>query len=445
MKYKGFFRPLLAIAFALSLTCLFSQDRNVMYVHGLGENATTWDIYDALFDAERQHDGRSPNFVDGAGVAAMATSVSGGVITGFPGSSGPSTLNIGIGHSMGGLGIREVDRTRTGNTQRFGALVTVGSPNNGAQIINSVRDGSVTDAMEDACEKLSAGPLSEIPGMLGVFVSGVGNDVICSILADELLDGLITNAVAGPSEDDMVVGSPFLGTLNGAAPNVPAISIWGNENSPVHWRLLSSFDTDNANDTKYVEIANLMRNIYNGFYILHLSKAIVGGFLGFINPAIWAAAAVHAWQASQWHKGKKWFDNSESIWNGLTGCVATEMDITITYTTSAYWSFCSCFSTGSQDWIDCVDFHCPNGISNCLEEVSYTQTIIVNDKSDGLLCDQTQLIGGLASGDVYEAKGVNHNEETNTTNGTTDDGSDVIGDTFRAIWDRNDIFGIPPR
>jgi len=416
-----------------------------MYVHGLGENAGTWDTYDALFDAERQHDGRSPGFTDGSGVAAMATSVSTGTNTSFPSSSGPNTLNIGIGHSMGGLAVREVDRTRTGTIQRFGAMVTVGSPNNGAQIINSIRDGSVTDAMEDACEKLSAGPLSEIPGMVGVFVSGVGNDVICSILSDELLDGIFTNAVAGPSEDDMVVGSPFLTTLNGSAPNVPAISIWGNENSPVHWRVLSSLDTDNASDTKYVEIANLMRNVYNGFYIFHLSKAIVGGFLGFWNPAAWAAAALNAWQAAQWHKGKKWFDRSEGTWNGLTGCTATEMDITITYTTSAYWSFCSCFFTGTAEWQNCVNAYCPNGISNCLQEVSYNQTVIVNDKSDGLLCDQTQLIGGLTGGDIYEARGVNHSEETNTTNGTTDDGSDVIGDTFRLIWNRDDIFGIPPR
>jgi hypothetical protein len=172
MKNMRFYRPLLAIVFALSLTNVFSQDRNVMYVHGRGGDASKWDIYDALFDAERQHDGRSPGFTNGSGVPTMATSVSGGVITNFPGSSGPNTLNIGIGHSMGGLAVREVDRTRTGPYQRFGAMVTVGTPNNGAQIINSIRSGDVTDATENACEKLSAGPLSEIPGIAGVFVSG---------------------------------------------------------------------------------------------------------------------------------------------------------------------------------------------------------------------------------------------------------------------------------
>jgi hypothetical protein len=275
---------------------------------------------------------------------------------------------------------------------------------------------------------------------------GVGNDIICSILSDELLDGIFTNAGSGPSEDDMAVGSPFLTTLNANAPTVPTISIWGNENSPVHWRLLSSFSTDNSNDTKYVEIANLMRNIYNGFYISHLTQAIVGGIFGFWNPAAWAAAVLNGWQAAQWHKGKKWFDRSEGIWNGLTGCTATEMGITITYTTSAYWSFCSSFSTGSEEWQECVDFNCPNGIANCLEEVTYTQTVIVNDKSDGLLCDQTQLVGGLASGNIYEARGVNHSEETNTTNGTTDDGSDEMRKVFNSIWNRSDIFfHIDPR
>ncbi len=443
MKIKTIIiKSLLLFGITISWLLASAQDRPVIWVHGLGEDGTTWDIYDNLFDAERQIDGRSRPYNDGSGVAAFATSVSGGITTDFPGTSGTNTTNIGIGHSLGGLAVRELDRTRTGTTRRLGGLITIGTPNDGAPIVASIRNGDVTDVMNDACERLSAGPFTAIP-YVGVVVQGVSNNIICNILANEVLDGIFQNQATGPSFDDVVEGSGLLTTLNGSAPNIPAISIRGNENSPVHWRLLSSFDTGNSDDTKYVEIANLMRNIYNGFYIYHLSAAVVGGIFGFINPAAWIAAAIHAWKASQWHKGKKWFDQSESIWNGLIGCTGGFQDVTVSYTTQVV--NCNCFGyTGSQPWIDCVMNMCGGSLNGCWQTVTYTTSIAVNNSSDGLFCDQTQLINGLPSGNYYEAKGVNHMEETNTTNGTTNSGNDEVADKFRGIFgDRTDIFFIP--
>ncbi|TAK36738.1 MAG: alpha/beta hydrolase [Saprospiraceae bacterium] len=444
MKIKTtFIKSFLLFSLAISWVHAPAQDRPVIWVHGLGENGTTWNIYDNLFDAERQIDGRSRAYNDGSGVATFATGVNDGITNDFPGTSGPGTTNIGIGHSLGGLAIRELDRTRTGNNRRLGGLITIGTPNDGAPIVNSIQNGNVTNAMNNACERLSAGPFSEIP-YVPVIVKAVSNNIICNILSNNLLDGIFQAQAAGPSPADAALGSPFLTTLNSAGPNIPAISIRGNENSPVHWRLLSSFDTDNEDDTKYVEIANLMRNIYNGFYIYHLSGAVVGGVFGFINPVAWVVAAIHAWKATQWHKGKKWFDQSESIWNGLIGCTGGFQDVTVTYTTQVV--NCNCFGyTGSQPWIDCVMNLCGGSLNGCWQTVTYTTSIAVNNSSDGLFCDQTQLINGLPGGNYFEAKGVNHMEETNTTNGTTNNGNDEVGDKFRAIWNRTDVFKILPR
>ena len=238
MKIKTIFiESLMLICMAITLASVSAQNRPVIWVHGLGEDGTTWDIYDNLFDAERQIDGRSREYNDGAGVAAFANAVNNGITTDFPGTSGPGCINIGVGHSLGGLAIRELDRTRTGNNRRLGGLITIGTPNDGAPIVNSIQNGDVTDVMNDACERLSAGPFSEIP-YVPVVVQGVSNNIICNILSNNLLDGIFQTQAAGPSPADAAVGSPFLTTLNSSSPNIPAISIRGNENSPV---LLCSF------------------------------------------------------------------------------------------------------------------------------------------------------------------------------------------------------------
>ena len=48
---------LLGLSFVLS-----AQDRNVLWLHGLGEDGTTWNTYEAIFDAARQVNGESPGY-----------------------------------------------------------------------------------------------------------------------------------------------------------------------------------------------------------------------------------------------------------------------------------------------------------------------------------------------------------------------------------------------
>ncbi|MGB4847718.1 MAG: hypothetical protein WBP41_07340 [Saprospiraceae bacterium] len=430
------------VTFIFTCMTFYAQDRPVAWVHGLGEDETTWDIYDNLFHMERQMIGSSRDYSTSFGVASFATAVSSEILSVFPNTSGPATQNIGIGHSLGGLAIRELDRTRTESNRRLGGLITIGTPNDGATIVTSIRNGDVTRASQDACERLAAGPLSEVP-FVGVIVQSISNDVLCDMLANDVLDGLFQDQATGLSINDVVIGSDLLTKLNSNPPNIPAISIRGNENSPVHWRILSSFDTDNEDDQKFVEIAGLMRSIYNGFYTYHLSRSIVTGILGFFNPLLWIKTVHNAWQATQWHRGKKWFDQSESIWNGLIGCTGDEQEVTVTQITGVD---CDCFGyTASPAWLECLNELCNGNINECWHTVTYTTNIIVNNSSDGLFCDQTQLIDGLPPDNYYEAKGVNHSEETNTTHGTTDDGSDVVKITFGEIWERIDVFGIPTR
>jgi len=104
------------------------------------------------------------------------------------------------------------------------------------------------------------------------------------------------------------------------------------------------------------------------------------------------------------------------------------------------------FSTGSPEWVDCVFDMCAGDLSTCAEEVTFNYHIFTGQKFDGLLCGATQIGDGITSNFYYEAKRVNHSEETNTTTGTTLDGNDEMRNVFNLIWNReNDFYFTPIR
>ncbi|MEO6132528.1 MAG: hypothetical protein ABIQ02_11815 [Saprospiraceae bacterium] len=90
---------------------------------------------------------------------------------------------------------------------------------------------------------------------------------------------------------------------------------------------------------------------------------------------------------------------------------------------------------------------CDGNLGNCVEEVTLESTIYTGKKSDGLLCGATQIGDGIDENHRYEAMGVNHAEETNSSTGTTLNGNDEMQRIFNLLWDRplNDFFKTPKR
>lgn len=397
---------------------LLSQSpRRVSWLHGLGENSTSWNYMESIFESERNIFGSSPGYNDEDGISAAALDAKSFI--------GNDSNGIVIGHSMGGNVARAIDIDDPGI---MGGIITVGTPNDGAFISNSLINGSVENAVEDACEDLLAGPLSEIP-ILSLVVNNLLADFVCGVLYELIVEPKLGSNI-NQSAVDLAVGSP---ALPGATSGIPTISIWGNERSPVHWRLLSSLESNNANDTEWIENAEDFREVYNSFYQGHLAASIISGVFGFFSPWSWGVSGREAYVASQWRRGVNWFDGSEGIWNELIDCGGTrEEEVSITYDFAPYWSFCSCFSTGSEDWVECVENYCPNGIENCIQEISYTILVPVNKASDGFICKDSQI--GSVQIDEYEAKDANHSEELVHSN---------IRARIDDIFDRTDFFGTP--
>jgi triacylglycerol esterase/lipase EstA (alpha/beta hydrolase family) len=411
----------LSITFTFSLLNVIAQDRNVAWIHGLDGNANSWKHYNQIFDKERNLNSLRTTYNTDNGITYSTNKVIGSMNTRYKdnakGANNPR--NLGIGHSMGGLMLRDADRITANGTKKFGGYITVASPNYGAPIANSLLNGSVQNAAENACNKLTDGPLSQLIPVPFNFLSDLSTDVLCNIFID---NDLIQSFQGSPvTNKDLRVGSPTIDAINDYDTNLPRISIWAEENSPVHWRMLSSQMF--GNDTDLVKIAKSVRAVYDGFYIYNKSKAVVSGVLGFFNPYIWGFTALYGYRATQWKKGRNWIDDSENIWSSLIKTTRREKQ--------TYWALTSVFGgvwTGD------------NTIGSLgLSWKQHTRFISVNYPSDGLLPQYTQELQDIPIGNRYKVQGANHTEVRNMT--TDGNGVDETKDVFDDIFDREDWFG----
>ena len=86
------------------------------------------------------------------------------------------------------------------------------------------------------------------------------------------------------------------------------------------------------------------------------------------------------------------------------------------------------------------------GVAGCTyERRELVRSVTVNTSSDGFVCEGTQLFDPFEEANIYEAEGVNHSDETNTTDRQTRRGNDEMAETFREIYNRDDVFGIIER
>lgn len=411
--------------------------RNVVWVHGLGDNASAWQHYNQIFDNERAEftnaSSLRTSYYTGAGINYAAYQVINSVnYNSYYSSTGTThdSRNIGIGHSMGGLMIRDVDRLNGNGNKNFGGYVTVATPNYGAPIANSLLDGSVANAATDACQKITAGPVAELlPLPLAIAGNLYTNDLCDSFVDNQLISSL---QGAPTSISDLRVGSPTINAINNYTdnvnPNVPRISIWAEENSPVHWRLLSS--DLYGNDQQFVDLVASARGVYQTKYIIHLTTSIACGVGGFWNPACWVMSANHGYKAAQWKKGRNWIDDSENIWSALIKTTRREQhqfweevfipdpdyDECITYLDEEYpWPY------------DCGTF----------EYQWVTHWVSVNYPSDGFLPQYTQELQGIPLDNRYKVEGANHLEVLDMSASSQ---GDVTKQRLDEIFNRPDWF-----
>ncbi len=201
--------------------------------------------------------------------------------------------NIIIGHSQGGIISRWADyiydktEEQIGSSdRRFGGVVTFGSANGGAQIINNKDD--LQQFLNESCEELSAGFISEVAVNLAnqiettinqslildlfinedeiadqlLTVSNVSIGFFCNVL-DDVLRGLVLEDLDTPLSEEYAVGTPQIDDQLNAydSPTIPKVAFYGTEvPDEMIWRSFYYF-TNNPNTADYFSAINDDRGV----------------------------------------------------------------------------------------------------------------------------------------------------------------------------------------
>lgn len=362
-------------------------DRTPIYVHGLGDNSSQWAGWQTLFSQERRISTGSNNSYN---------SING--ISNFAGQVPNVTYNntIFFGHSTGGVVARHIEQTRS---NPFGGIITAGAPMDGARISNSLNSGQTANFIVDGSDKVLRGPIRQL-GLAAAIVYAVAGHKLKSVAEDKVNDVLVRSQVSTTS-NDLAEGSAYMN--NGYRNNytaMPKIHIYGNENSPVLWRIASTaFFQNFGSYVDFVDVTQQANSVYTANKWANIAAGVASVF----------GAPYYFWVADGWADGANWLnDGSERGWNDLIGS-SIPASITTSAQSMDYNSFNQCMSNYSPATYDQYR-QCQQ---QSLYTVYYTSYSPVNSLSDGFIKapSQTGFYSAWSNGATrIEALGVNHLE-----------------------------------
>ena len=259
---------ILLIGTVMSFTAS-AQDRNVIWQHGLIGSDEFWRDYAADFARERRMVSTNRTIGSLTGVPVMANDIRNATL----GAAGART--IGIGHSMGGVALREIQaRTAPGHV---GGIITVGSSLNGAQIANTVGNGQLRAFISDGVNELTKGPARQLFAASYIIARAqtrtfTGRQLQEVLLNEIGLDNLVLAAATNNTVVDFTTTGNYMNQARQYNVTIPRVSIYGTEASPVHYRMASSFI--GFRDTFFPDIFRAARGVYNAYYIKNLVSSI---------------------------------------------------------------------------------------------------------------------------------------------------------------------------
>lgn len=406
------------ILFAIMIfvvTTAYGQERNILWAHGLNSNGDFWN--DEYARAQRDYRIRSTgfSFPTNEGVIPYTNRI----MNASQGIRGAQS--IGIGHSLGGVAMREIDRQ---DPNMFGGYITFGAPLDGARIANGVIQGTpINQFIIQSVDNLRRGPIESSTrskwdqfrdSVTDVFNGGKGiaSMLIRSFASRPILD--ITNDLTegfqqsisdiynpnDPSVRDLAENSNYMNSVRSYNSILPKLKVYGEINSPSHLRLFLSTITFDTNFT------NLLMGSYNGVASAY-KLAGDGISIGFWPLCGSSCRDRQRRQREAWYIGNDYLVRGwEVSWNRLIGASVLE-----SYTVTEPVYVCDGLHplalepyTGS----DCYDLYC----DDCRWEYrNVTYQRWVNQSSDGLIKKSSQ-VGELSNwgGNEVRLSGVNHLE-----------------------------------
>ena len=242
-------KKIIYILLSLTFTTAIAQDRNTFWAHGLGDDKDFWNQQRTNANRDYRISTTANNYDTDEGVQGYADRLRGGSST----IRGNQT--IAIGHSLGGVAIREANRDDNG---LYGGMITLGSPLDGARIANEARSGGAKRFVEQSIAILSKGPnASEQRSAWQKFTDTVGDllswngkriasgairtfgskrilealDDMSSRFEREMLKSFDPDNV---TVHDLSENSEYMREVRDFRSPQPKIIAWGSEDSPVH-------------------------------------------------------------------------------------------------------------------------------------------------------------------------------------------------------------------
>lgn len=412
----------------------FAQ-RNFVMVHGLGGGLRSQAPYANLFATRRDANGNATvnpiNFEHNSadGIVAAATDATTKTIGLSSGRSAAARSNdIGIGHSMGGLTVREMDRqaVNTNQPKMFGGFIITGPPIHGSRLPTSFQDGSVGVFFHGLCKEVVADPLFSLGGLLSNWFGNILNFLydwdseICDLLfklvqKSETFKGFQTQSINDFSINANYLDNPTTG-INSFTSTTHKVCFQGNENGPVHWRLFSSFMKTPNDGTLHngdhdqigVNFMNTVENIELFTGIAASSMAI--GCL--FDPATWEYVYPLGKIGYEFFDGYTWLQQSESQFNTMIGAFGSFQELQEINIFDCYGERASLESRYQNGQITMIQYW--SGVSalyqnpNCSRNVRIPVTVPLNGESDGVVPLKSQRLEGAAANVIVE--GVNHFE-----------------------------------
>jgi hypothetical protein len=236
-------------------------------------------------------------------------------------------MGIAIGSSQGGIVLRSLDMenqykdplsTPRPSGQLFGGIVTFGTPNKGAMILNNAQ--KIIDLGNEGFRELAAGPLRILKvSQVVTEVFGVKTYSKIEERVQALLEDTRKKRIK-PISNDYKVGAPYITQLDGYNSQLYKVAFYGVETSGKElFKELSSltvqepnsFDFFEANDDTKVERA--MENI----------KGVYQDMVTFHKVAAWLSGPLliyhHVKQRNRYQRGVDWINTVNDKWLHIIG------------------------------------------------------------------------------------------------------------------------------
>jgi hypothetical protein len=402
---------------------LFSQDRQVYWVHGMGGNKNSLKTHDDYFTPKYKITSTKPGIETTSGIYGSAEKLKPLIL------ANAASNNIIICHSMGGVNMRALYELKGSTANQYiGGMVTLGTPHSGALFANHIDDGTLATFSNDMVKYGAKGPAGELTllATLNEYISNLTilnifgvkelntNDLITRIPA-EIAEFVATNFAtqSTTTKNSLKTTSADIARLNSKTMTIPTIAFYGVEADPAFPRFFTSHMSREQVTSITGDYGNVVPNVAN-FY--GVTVALAQGSTEMYNYKhamalasilVPALSIKYNFEAANWKVTKDyWNGQFQHSCDVLTGAYRTEKH-TVTYT-----DYNDCSVPTPDDALKSTSYINPDNIwdDECVPgpyTVTETVTAVISQESDGLLpVDTPQAWPGCLT--KVKVEGANH-------------------------------------